>query len=409
MRDERRRALRALLLRPLMTAESGGAGPLHLVRRHAPYLREWLNRNVDWTLTVEPEVARLRKVPSDLSDRTRPALDETTSQPFTRRRDVLFCLALAALERSERQTALGRLADEVGKLHRADPTFEAQGLPFDLKTQDGRRDLVHAVRLLLSLGVLARVHGDEQQFLHDQGDVLYNVNRPALSLVLAGRRPPSMVIGASLDERLKGLVEEPAPDSEDARNRRLRVSLTRRLLDDPVLYYEDLSAEELAYLTSQRAHLARQIEEATGLVAEVRQEGIALVDEGGHLTDFGLPEEGTEGHLTLLVAELLSGHARARPGAVVPRAEVVAHVAALIEEHGSHWRRDAREPGAEEPLTDDTLARLAALGLVRLTPEGVLPRPAIGRFALAPPQGTSSLFPELDRAPAPRGRPRSRP
>jgi uncharacterized protein (TIGR02678 family) len=398
-RDERRHALRALLLQPLITSGGVGAELLPLVRRHAQHLREWLRRNVDWTLSVEPDVVRLRKVPGDLSDRTRSAVDETSELPFSRRRYALLCLALAALERSERQTTLGKLAEEVTRLHLADPALAERGLGWDFSTQDARRDLVHAVRFLLGLGVLKHVHGDEQQFLHQQGDVLYAVQRTALVLMLSARRPPSMIEASSLDDRLRALTEDPAPSSDEARNRRIRVALTRRLLDDPVVVQADLDPEERAYLVSQRAHLARQIEEATGLVAEVRAEGMAMVDEGGQLTDVGLPEEGTEGHLALLVAELLAKRARQQPGVVVPRAELVDQVASLVARHGEHWRKDARAPGAEERLTDDTISRLHALGLVRLAPEGVVPRPAIGRYALASPRRQGPAQGSLDGAP----------
>src|SRR5947209_14922100 len=44
------------------------------------------------------------------------------------------------------------------------------GIAFDLKSQDQRRDLVQVVRLLLSLRVLVRVQGDEQQYLSERGD-----------------------------------------------------------------------------------------------------------------------------------------------------------------------------------------------------------------------------------------------
>ena len=43
-----------------------------------------------------------------------------------------------------------------------------------------------------------------------------------------------------------------------------------------------------------------------GLVAEQRAEGLALVDEAGSLTDVAMPAEGTDAHVTLLVAEFLA-------------------------------------------------------------------------------------------------------
>jgi uncharacterized protein (TIGR02678 family) len=231
--------------------------------------------------------------------------------------------------------------------------------------------------------VLARVHGDEQQYVTGRGDALYNVNRPALAAMLNVRRGPSTIDETAFDRRLAALVDEPGPDTDEARNRRLRSRLTRRLLDDPIVYYDELTEPERAYLTSQRAFLLAQIEEATGLIPEIRREGIALVDEDGDLTDLALPEEGTEGHRALLLAEHLADRARADGAAPVGRAALHRHVAGLVARHRTHWRRDAAEPGAEVGLTERTLDRLQALRLVRRTEDGVVPLPALGRYALA--------------------------
>jgi uncharacterized protein (TIGR02678 family) len=386
---ERRRALRALLAHPLL----GAAGPLAeefgLVRRHAAWLRDWLARHPGWGLQVDSELARLRKTPADLGDGTRPARDPTNGAPFVRRRYVLLCLALAALERADRQTTLDILAQTIVGLA-ADPALAAAGVVFDLRSHDQRRDLVHVVRWLIDLRVLVRIHGDEQQYLNAGRDVLYNVSRPVLAAVLNVKRAPSMIDEATLEARLAALVEEPVPDTGDGRNRRLRSQLTRKLLDDPVVYYDELTGEELAYLTSQRGFLLRQIEEATGLVPEIRREGIAMVDDAGDLTDLGLPEEGTEGHLTLLFAEHLAEHARRGEPGPVGYAALHQHTADLIARHRAHWRKDVTEPGAEVALAEQTVDRLEALRLVRRAPDGVVPLPAIARYALETPPATHS-------------------
>jgi uncharacterized protein (TIGR02678 family) len=398
---ERRQAMRALLVRPLLAAGGPDGEALALVRRHTAWLRDWLGRNTGWTLQVEPELARLRKTPADLGDATRPARDAGSDLPFSQRRYVLLCLALAALEREDRQTTLGRVADTVLAEVAGEPGFAAAGVTFELEGRDARRDLVHVVRLLLDLRVLVRVQGQEEHFVERRGDVLYDVRRPALAALLAVRRGPSTVrADASFEERLAAIVDEPRPEGEDAHHRRLRHGLTRRLLDDPVVYYDELEEDERAYLIGQRSNLLRQIHEATGLVAEVRREGIALVDPAGTLTDTRLPEEGTEGHVTLLVAEFLVDHARGTAGAggvaspdagVVPRAAVIAHIASKKAEHRTHWRKDALAPGAEIVLAGQALAHLEALRLVRCSEsskEGVVPLPALGRYRLLAPTST---------------------
>lgn len=395
--EERRRALRCLLMQPLIAAGGPYAPELALVRRHAAWLRDWLNRFAGWALQVDPELARLGKTPADLDDGTRPAFD-SNELPFTRRRYALLCLALAALERADRQTTLGNLAADVQALAAADEALAAAGLHFEVFAHEQRRDMVEVVRLLLRLQIIVRVQGDEQQYLQEKGDVLYNVQRPALSALLNVQRGPSTVPAAGLEARLRALAEEPMPDTDEARNRRLRTGLVRKLLDDPVVYYEDLSDDERAYLASQRHRLLSEIELATGLAPEVRREGIAMVDERGDFSDVGFPEEGTEGHLTLLVAEHLAECARRAPGAVVARAALEQFTAEQAAQHRSHWRKDAAEPGAEVGLTEGALYRLEALRLVRRTAEGVVPLPAIARYTLEP----------LADAPAPAPEPRPR-
>jgi uncharacterized protein (TIGR02678 family) len=370
---------------PLLAADGSQAAELGLVRRHADWLREWFARHAGWTLQVQSELARLRKTPGDMTDGSRAADDGKHGARFSRRRYVLLCLALAALERSDRQTTLGKLADDIMLLGRAEPAFAAAGMDLSFESQDLRRDLVHAIRFLLERRVLLRIHGDELEYVSGKGDVLYTIRRPALAAMLNVRRGPSTIAEATFDERLGALSEELTAGTEEERNRRLRHRLVRRLIDDPVLYYQDLDADELAYLTSQRGHMLRHIEEATGLVAEVRKEGIALVDEGGELTDVAMPEEGTEGHLTLLLAEHLADRARQEPGVAVGLAALRGRVAQLVAAHRSHWRKNVTEAGADQALCTHAIERLESLRLLRRTPDGVVPLPAIGRYAVLPP------------------------
>lgn len=395
---ERRRAVRALLVRPLLCAGGDDTEDFGCVRRHADYLRTFFSKHLGWTLEVDSGLARLRKVPADLSDGTRPARDAHTGAPFSRRRYVLFCLALCALERAERQTTLGRLAEEIVRETKAD-AFVSAGIAFDLKSQDQRRDLVVVVRLLLALRVLVRVQGDEQQYLSDRGDVLYDVERPALVALLNVRHPPSLISERDMDRRLAALLAEPRPDTPEGRNQALRTQLMRRLIDDPIVYYSELGEEEKAYLSSQRPFMLKVLEETTDLVPEVRAEGLLLCDDRGDATDLGLPEEGTRGHLTLLLAEYLGGRLRAQGELPILISDVVRHVEQLIAQHKSHWSREVTLPDAASALCHETLDRLQALRLVRCDDEAVIPRPAIARYALAPPkpprQKTSQKTDEL--------------
>jgi uncharacterized protein (TIGR02678 family) len=382
--EERRRALRALLRHPLLTRTQPDPAAFALVRRHAGWLREWLAANAGWSLQVDTGLARLRKLPGCLDDRARPALAEPARVPFSRRRYVLVCLALAALERADAQVTLGWLAERVLALA-ADPGLADAGFSFALDSRDERADLVVVARLLLRVQVLARVAGDEQSFVNHSGDALYDVNRRVLASLLVARRGPSTVTATNLEARLRAITEELVPDSEDGRNRAVRHTLARRLLDDPVLYYDELSDAERAYLTSQRGLLLRRLTEATGLVAEARAEGLALVDPTGEATDLTMPEEGTDGHATLLLAEHLAALALERPGVPVQLPVLEARLAELAAEHRTHWRKGSAEPGAVAALCRLAVDRLEALGLVRRRGDGVTALPALARFAYAEP------------------------
>lgn len=388
--EERGRALRALLRHPLLTAAGPDADAFALVRRHAAWLRDWLESQTGWSLRVDAGLARLRKLPADAGGATRPAVADRTRIPFTRRRYVLACLALAALERADAQITLGRLAERVIQLA-ADPELQAAGLEFNLDTREERTDLAAVARFLLSLHVLAKVAGDEQAYVAASGDALYDVDRRVLAGLLVATRGPSMVGAAGLEERLAAITEELVVDTDEGRNRALRHQLSRRLLDDPVVYYDQLNEAERAYLTSQRPFLLRRLTEATGLVAEVRAEGIALVDPTGEATDLTMPEEGTDGHATLLLAEYLAGRAAERPGVPVGLAELTEEMARLAAANRTNWRRTATEPGAQAVLCRLALDRLEALGLIRRVAGRVLARPALARYAYAEPTVTELM------------------
>ena len=161
--------------------------------------------------------------------------------------------------------------------------------------------------------------------------------------------------------------------------------LTRRLLDDPVVYYDELAEDERAYLVAQRHNITTRISEATGLLPELRAEGIAMVDPDDELTDVRMPEQRTDGHVTLLVAEYLAGRAQA------PRAELLKFVRQAAQAHASYWRKGVTDPGAEIDLLGLALDKLTALRLVEVdlaaigTGTMIRSRPAIARFALAEP------------------------
>jgi uncharacterized protein (TIGR02678 family) len=383
-RAQRQAALRALLAKPLLIAAADGEA-LILVRRHLTALSDWLRRETGWRLVADAETARLFKTAPLAFDATHPARGHNR-EPFGRRRYVALCLALSALARADAQTTLGSLADDV-LTAAAEPGLAATGFTLTLDSRADRADLVAVVRLLLTWGVLTRVAGDEDAYLAAGADVLYDVRRPVLGVLLAVSRGPSVITATSFEARLAELTAEPVAETDELRNQALRRSLTRRLLDDPVVYYDELAEDERAYLTAQRHNITGRISDATGLLPELRAEGIAMVDPHDELTDVRMPEQRTDGHVTLLLAEYLANRGRA------PRAELLGFVRRAAQAHATYWRKGVTEPGAETELLDIALDKLTALRLVEVdtevTRDGagavIRSRPAIARFALAEP------------------------
>ena len=403
-REEFRACVRALLMTPLM---SPADDDFAAVRRQTEALREWFSRETGWILQVEREGARLYKRSGNLTDAMRglPGYD--------RRRYVLLCLACAVLERADPQITLRLLGERLLDLA-AEPGLD---FTFTLEAQHERRELVSVCRTLLGLGVLHRVAGDEETFVQaggDQADALYDVQRRMLAGMLAAVRGPSTwapeEAPVTLEARLRAMVDEHVADSEEGRRTALRHQLARRLLDDPVVYVETLDAEARAYFFNQRGTMAARLCDAAGLAAEQRAEGLALVDEGGMLTDVAMPAEGTDAHVTLLVAEHLAAGQRRRrkDGADMAQAPVMREhdIADFLHEakgkYGRYWRKSAREPGAERELAAIAIARLEKLQLAVRKAGAVHPLPALARFALgqaeiretrnAPAQATGSLF-----------------
>lgn len=394
--DEFRRALRSLLMCPLMLP---GHADFPAVRRQADRLHEWFARETGWPLHVDREGARLLKRPADLSDPTRGLPD------YDRRCYVLLCLAAAVLERADPQITLRQIGGRIVQ-QAADPALEALGFTFTLNGANERRELVMVCRTLLGQGILERVAGEEESFVQDgsgpQSDALYDIHRRLLAGLLAAVRGPSTwnaedTPGNTL-ARLNALVTGFTVDSEQGRRDAIRHHLARRLLDDPVLYTDTLDEEARSYFVNQRGVLASRLCEATGLVAEQRAEGLALIDESGQLTDVSMPAEGTEAHVTLLVAEHLAWRLREKRAPLrVAESDIALFLRQATERYGRYWRKSARAAGAEHELAQIAITRLCRLGLMLRDGHDVCPLPAIARFSLGQTEvrnarSTESLF-----------------
>ncbi len=376
LRDERRRAVCLLLAHPLVTDQGVDPESFALVRRHERWLASWFSDQLGYRLVVDTELARLHKRPAPLA-RLRPA-HTLSGNPFDARRYALVCLVLAALGRVEVQTVLSELAEQVEVLAASEEAVAS----LDLDAFSERQAFVDAVRWLVGLGVLTLADGDDTAFVEGRGDALYDVHSRLLGQLLVAAVPPSLAAGP---EELAAAEDGIYPETDEGANRRRRHRLMRRLVDEPVLYLDELDDAELTYLASQRHYLVHQVAEATGLEVEVRREGLAAVDPSGRFTDLAFPAAGTVAHAALLLAEELARRGReaaeSTTETIVSHREVEDFVAALVPRHGGWWsRRFTQEPGGARRLAAEAVERLELMGLVVRRPEGVVPRPALARY-----------------------------
>ena len=385
--EEQARAIRLLLGGPLLTAEDDPAA-FDLVRRHAEALRQWFDDTCGWQLHVEPRrgYARLVKV-RPAPDATRPARrPRSTRAPFDRRRYAMVCLIAAELARPGVMITIGLLADRVRAATVADAAFET----FDTAHRAQRSAFVDALKLLERYGVIRAVDGASEAFVDSpEAKVLYQVDEARLARLPATPTPPSRVAGDHPD--LAALLHEPrygdAPESPEAaeaqRNRWLRHSVTRRVLDDPVVDTDDLSEAERGYLRSITGRQkVREAAHAAGFVLEERAEGVLAVDPEALATDTRFPDEHSHPkHAALLLLEPLL----AADGAPVSQPRLAEHVEQLLDRFPA-WAKAYQSDGGAARLAADAADLLVAFGLAVRDGDGVAARPAAARYA--PPAPT---------------------
>jgi uncharacterized protein (TIGR02678 family) len=378
--EEVAHAIRALLATPFLTAERDEA-VFDIVRRRHDRLAAWFDRNCGWRLHVDvrQQYARLVKV-GDRPDPSRPARRQrSTRAPFDRRRYALLCVVAAELLAAP-ATTIGLLAGRVTEATAADAELPT----FDPTRREERAAFVDALTFLERYHAVRAVDGLTDSFV-DAADVkvLYRVDTGRLLRLLAAPVPPSRVEGFDLAALLREQRYGDAPDphaevAEAQRNLWLRHSVTRRLLDDPVLYYDELSDAQRAYLvTPTGRRITRQAVKEAGLVLEERAEGMLLVDPDAIATDDRFPEERNHAkHAALLLLDRLV----AADGAVAD-ADLVAYVAQLLERFPA-WAKTYQSQGGAARLAADAIDVLCGFGLARRTAGEVRARPAAVRYAL---------------------------
>lgn len=369
-REEVARAIRLLLAAPLITARTAPA-TFDLVRRRQTPVEKWFDYYCGWSLVVEPRLgyARLAKI-RVATDPTRPARRHRGGRaPFDRRRYTLMCVVAAELLAIP-VTTIGLLADRVVQACAADPALPR----FDTASRAERMAFADALRLLESSGAVEVVDGATDAYVDSAAaKVLYRVDATLLM------RMPAAPVGASqvavpaeevplrFPELLTKLSRErrygDADDevSDARRNLRLRHSVFRRLVEDPVVHRDELTPAELAYLESPTGgQLLRRAADQAGFVVEERAEGVMLIDPDGLATDSRFPDDSSNAKVAAL---LLLDRIVSAPGPVAVE-QLHGEADALLSRFPK-WAKGYRGENGSGKLVADALDVLVAFGLVR--------------------------------------------
>lgn len=382
-REDVARGIRLLLARPLITERDDPAA-FGLIRRRQDPLTKWFDYHCGWQLVVEPRLgyARLIKI-KPVPDASRPARRLRAGKaPFDRRRYILLCVAAAELVPVP-VTTIGLLADRVVQACATDEALP----PFDTASKPERMAFVDVLRLLEHYGALLAMDGATESFV-DSADakVLYRVDATVLMRLPAAPVGPSRLavpadeVPLRFDELLRETMREHryggAEASEAQRNLRLRHAVLRRLFDDPVLHHDDLSDDELAYLTSPTGRqIARRAAGQGGFALEERADGLLLVDPDGIATDSRFPDDSASARVAaLLLLEPLT----AAPGGLTP--EQLAAEAHDLLRRFPQWAKNYQSTDGTQRLAADAVRVLTDFGLARRAGDRTVARPAAFRY-----------------------------
>ncbi|MFD8080097.1 DUF2398 family protein [Kitasatospora sp. NPDC059722] len=365
---ERRIAARLLLAHPLVTASGPHADGFPLIRRHRDWLTERFDTLLGYRLVVGPWHARLYKAGLGPAA-ARRLHDPGTGTPFTPAGYAQLALALALLVDAPEQLPYRRLLDA---MRAAAPDLPA-----------APADRAMALAALADWQVLDGLPDDPAAA--DRSCVL-TVDRELARAVPAG--PPALADGAA------DLIRR-AADAEPA------TAVRRLLAETPAVLAADLPGEQREWLRDHRLSGPAALGEFLGLEAELRAEGVALLDPADELTDLALPGAGTLPQAALLLVERLVEEVRPLPGdptdgdVPIPDALIDGVLGDIADEYGlpAGWRRDYLAD--RTALRRDALDLLHRLGLITPAPRATRP-PA---WLLRPP--AARYAPALDLCPSP--------
>lgn len=358
---ERRQAARALLRRPLLTADEQ-AEEFRLVRRHRDELTRLFADGLGYRLVVEPTTARLFKsgLGRDSGRGLRRRLSKSDA-PFTPRAYALLCLTAAALTRCKDQLLIDELVAQV-RSAAADA-----GLDVDLDAIADRRAFIAAIKALVDFGVLRERDGELDRWAEDRrAQSLLDVSRERLRLLVAA----PLSSATSPDELLDRAALPSAAGGA-------RVAVRRRLVESPVMSVVDLTDEQAEWWGKNRNREREWLQDRFGVDVELRAEGAMAVDPAGELTDVEFPGGGSAKHFALLLVERIAAALRdaareadpaSRTWRAAPPELVDGTAAGVIARYGKGFRKEHRE--SEPRLRADALEVLTGMGLVRVDQDG---------------------------------------
>ncbi|MFF2616960.1 DUF2398 family protein [Kitasatospora sp. NPDC001261] len=354
---ERRIAARLLLAHPLVTASGPHADGFPLIRRHRDWLAERFDTLLGYRLVVGPWHARLCK--AGLGPGAARRLEHpVTGTPFTPAGYAQLALALALLVDAPEELGYRRLLDA---MNTAAPELTAEPT-----------DLAMALAALAGWQVLGELPAEGPA---DDSFVL-TVDRELARAVPAG--PPALADDAA-DLIRRAAEAEPA------------TAVRRLLAETPAVLAADLPEDHRAWLDEHRLSGPAALAEFLGLEAELRAEGVALLDPAAELTDLALPGGGTLTQAALLLVERLVEEVRPLPDEPVagdvpiPDALIDGVLGDIADEFGL----PARYLADRTALRRDALDVLHRLALITPTPHPTRPpawrlRPPAARYAPAP-------------------------
>lgn len=359
---ERRAAARLLLRHPLVTPETHPE-EYPLIRRHADELARQFGQLLGYRLVVEPGFARLLK--AGLGGDSGRWLERTSGAPFTPRTYAYLALALSVLVTAPEQLLLSEVVTRT-RAAAAEAGIDL-GEPNHITE---RRALVAALKQLMSWHVLSEDEGSVESYSGDgTAEALLTVDREIARRLVSGPLGRASSPGELIE--LAATPEHAGP----------RHAVRRRLVETPVVYVAELTDDERDWLRRNQRREHRIFEEFLGLDAEIRAEGVALLDPAGELSDIEFPGTGTVPWAALLVLARLVAELTPDGGSAgIPDGRIEAVLAELVERHRKAWA--TRYTQSPELLCQDVTDLLRRMRLIDRSADGGLRLlPAAARYA----------------------------